>query len=86
MTDVASIITDACDILEHYLKATKPPFRRAIPLQTGGYKYPEDTIQADCGAFAGVFTCLWRAIEDKQTFKKHYVEKPLAFNELIQTH
>lgn len=77
------IISDARGAFDYYLAATKT-FCRSTPLANGTFFYPEDTIQADAGAFAGIFTCVWRAMEDKQAFKLYYKANPLAFGSLAQ--
>jgi hypothetical protein len=83
MNGAASIIADARDMFEHYLKATETFFKRATPREEGGYNYPEGTVQADCGAFAGIFTCLWTAIKDRQKFTTYRASKPSAFGDLV---
>lgn len=82
MNVAASVLVDAREIFDQYLRATDESFVRTKPLPAGGYEYPEATVQADCAAFAMVFTCLWRAIGSSQVFQSYYALKPLAFNEL----
>ena len=81
----AAIVADAQAMFENYLKATpSATFVRSKPRPEGGYLYPEATIQADPGAFAGVFTCLWRAFEEPGMFARYYADKPEAFGELAR--
>jgi hypothetical protein len=83
----SDIIRDARVVFDRYLAATPdPPFARSFARPEGDYLYPEATLQADMGAFSGVFTCLWRAFDgDGKThpiFTEFYNRKPHAFREL----
>jgi len=82
MNVAVSILVDAREMFDQYLRATDESFVRTKPLSTGGYEYPEATVQADCAAFAMVFTCLWRAIRSSEVFRAYYALKPLAFSAL----
>ena len=57
-------------------------FCRATLREGRTYIYPEATIQADAGAFAGVFTSVWQIIQP--TFDQYYGNKPAAFEELAR--
>jgi hypothetical protein len=85
-TTAAAIVADARAMFEHYLAATpSSTFVRSIwQPEKGHHFYPEPTIQADAGAFAGVFTCLWRALEVPGMFARYYADKSAAFVELAR--
>ncbi len=81
MNATSSILDDARDILDSYLRATSG-FVRAIPLPTEGFKYPQDTVQTDCVVFSHIFSCIWQAIGSPQVFPTYYALKPKAFTNL----
>lgn len=81
-----AIVSDARAMFDYYLQATTEPSFRRIASQSpdGIFLYPEATCQADAGAFAGVFNCLWRALGTPGTFQHYYAAKTTAFAELVQ--
>jgi hypothetical protein len=81
MNATTSILDDAREIFDSYLRATNG-FVRAIPLPTEGFKYPQDTVQTDCVVFAYILSCIWQAIGSPQEFPKYYALKPKAFANL----
>jgi len=82
MSTSASVLVDARDIFDSYLRATSG-FVRARPSSEGGFTYPQDTIQTDCVAFAHIFSCVWEAI--KSEFEDNYYLKPASFMRLAAT-
>jgi hypothetical protein len=79
----SSIIIDVRNIFEHYLEATTASFERAQSSGEGVFLYPQDKIETDCEAFARVFTCLWKALEDERVFATYYAARRSAFDELV---
>ena len=53
-----ALIADARSAFDYYLVATRG-LCRSRPRPDGTFLYPEETIQADSGAFAGVFNCVY---------------------------
>jgi hypothetical protein len=84
--ETMALVADARAIFEYYLASTAGPgFTRTRPQgATGVYLYPEALLQVDTGAFAGVFTCLWRALEVQAAFDYFYSASPIAFQELTR--
>jgi hypothetical protein len=85
-TESKAIVSDACVMFDCYLEATRGPAFRRIGAQSGdgNFSYPETTLQADAGAFAGAFNCLWRALENHATFDHCYAAKRTAFDEFVR--
>ena len=84
--DAQGILGDARTIFDYYLAATQYPsfIRIGGKVANGIFWYPENTVQVDVGAFAGVFICLWRAIAIGKNFRYYYMTKPEAFAELAR--